>query len=104
MAFTLNAAIPATNVVTLVWTAPVANGVPFLYEMHQSTDLIAWSVIASNIPPATTNITLNVDKVQKFWKIRSVCSTNTAWVSDFSNVAQTIWPPQSDLLSIRLGQ
>ncbi len=97
------AAGPATNVVTLVWTAPTNSTVPFVYEVQQSSDLILWAVIAPSVPSGTTNMTLQVDKDLKCWRVRSVNATNSAWASDFSNVASTLWPAAGGNLSIQLG-
>lgn len=99
------AAGPATNVVTLTWTAPTNNTVPFVYEMQQTLSLTtpAWVTIAANIPSNVVFLTLNVDRDMKFFRMRSVNSTNSAWVSDFSNVASTAWPAPGGNLGIRLG-
>ncbi len=101
--FSARAAGPATNVVTLVWTAPTNSTVPFVYEVQQSSDLILWTVIAPSVPSGTTNMTLQVDKDLKCWRVRSVNATNSAWASDFSNVASTLWPAAGGNLSIQLG-
>ena len=100
-----NAAGPATNVVTLHWTGPTNSEVPFVYEVHQSLLVTngPWVVIAANIPSAQTNLTLNIDRDTKFWKVRCVNATNSAWFSDFSNTASTLWPGQGGNLGIRLG-
>lgn len=95
---------PATNVVTLAWRAPVQM-VPTVYEVQQTLSLVnpVWTVIAANIPATTTNLTLTIDRDLKFWRVRTLNATNSAWASDFSNVAHTLWPNPSDSLSIRLG-
>jgi len=99
------AAGPATNTVTLYWTAPTNSPVPFVYEVHQTLSLTApvWTVVAANIPSTTTNQVLNIDRDFKAWKVRCVNATNSAWVSDFSNVASTAWPSAGGNLGIRLG-
>jgi hypothetical protein len=100
------AAGPATNVVTLFWTAapPTSPAVPFFYEVHQSTNLAlnVWTVIA-NVPSNTLQFSLSVDKDMKSFKVRTVNSTNSIWVGDFSNVASTAWPGTGGNLAIRLG-
>ena len=104
-AYCAKAAGTTTNVVTLAWSPPVSSPVPYVYEMEQSLSLVnpVWTTIAANIPSSQTNLTLTVDKDTKFWRICAVNATNTAWKSDFSNVASTLWPSPSDKLSIRLG-
>jgi hypothetical protein len=105
LAYCARAAGAATNVVTLVWDAPTNSPVPFVYEVQQALSLTApvWTTVAANIPSTQTNLQLTIDRDLKFWRMRSVNATNTAWVSDFSNVASTLWPPWSDGLRIRLG-
>ncbi len=101
------AAGPATNQVTLVWTAPTNSPVPYVYEVQQSSDvavpIIVWTVIANNVPSNQTTLTLNIDRSSKYWRVRSLNATNAAWSSDFSNVASTLWPGQGGNLSVRLG-
>ena len=100
------AAGPATNQVTLVWNAPTNSPVPYVYEVNQTLSLSGtpvWTVVAANIPSTTTNQTLMIDRDFKAWKVRCVNATNTAWVSDFSNVATTLWPSSGGNLSVRLG-
>jgi len=99
------AAGPATNTVTLVWVAPTNSPVPFTYELHQSLSLVnpVWTVVAANIPATQTNLSLTIDRDLKYWKLRCINATNTAWTSDFSNVASTLWPTSGGNLSIRLG-
>ena len=99
------AAGPATNVVTLTWTAATNTTIPTVYEVHQTLSLTtpAWVVIAANIPSTTTNLTLSTDRDFKAFKVRSVNATNSAWTSDFSNVATTAWPSPGGNLGIRLG-
>lgn len=98
---------PATNQVTLTWTAPFTNYVPYVYEVQMTTSMNTnnqpWSTIAQNIPSNVTFLTITVDKEQKYFRVRSVNSTNASWTSDFSNVAQTLWPGQGGNLAIRLG-
>ena len=99
------AAGPATNLVTLTWTAPTNNSVPYVYEVQQATSITVpnWLTLAQNIPSNILFLTLSVDRDMKWFRIRSVNSTNSIWVSDFSNVASTAWPGQGGNLSIRLG-
>ncbi len=92
---------PATNVVTLDWTQQVST-VPYFTEVHQSTNLTTWVVI-TNLPSTTTQLTLSINKDPKYWMVRNVNSTNTAFFSDFSNQVGTAWPPSTGNLSIRLG-
>ncbi len=98
---------PATNQVTLAWTAPTNSPVPYVYEVQQSADvavpIIVWTVIAQNIPSTQTTLSLNIDRTTKYWRVRSVNQTNASWSSDFSNVASTLWPGQGGNLSVRLG-
>lgn len=104
--YVLHAAGPATNVVTLVWEAPTNSPVPFVYEMQQTLSLSGnpvWTTIAANIPSTQTNLTLTIDKDLKFFRVRCVNATNSAWASDFSNTASTLWPGQGGNLGIRLG-
>lgn len=100
------AAGPATNVITLTWTAapPTSPPVPFFYEIHQSTNLAlnVWTVIA-NVASTTLQYTASVDKDMKSFKVRTVNSTNSIWVGDFSNVVSTAWPGTGGNLAIRLG-
>ena len=99
------AAGPATNVITLTWTAPTNSAVPFVYEVQQATSITIpnWGTVANNIPATTLFLTLNVDKDMKWFRVRAVNQTNSIWTSDFSNVASTAWPGQGGNLSIRLG-
>ena len=100
------AAGPATNVVTLTWTAPTnSGGVPFVYEVQQTASITvpSWITVGNNIPSTTLFFTISVDRDMKWFRVRSVNQTNSIWVSDFSNVASTAWPGQGGNLSIRLG-
>ncbi len=100
------AAGPPTNIVTLSWSPPATSTVPYVYEVHQTTTLATnavWTVIAANIPSNITFLQLQIDKDVKYWKVRSVNSTNSVWVSDFSNTASTLWPGQGGSLAVRLG-
>ena len=99
------AAGPATNVITLTWTAPTNSSVPFVYEVQQATSITIpnWGTVANNIPATTLFLTLTVDKDMKWFRVRAVNQTNSIWTSDFSNVASTAWPGQGGSLSIRLG-
>ncbi len=100
----VKAAGPATNVVTLVWDAPVNSPVPYVYEIQQSSlNTNNWLTLVSNIPGTATNFTMTIDKDLKFFRIRAMNSTNATWFSDFSNVASTLWPSSGGNLGIRLG-
>ena len=99
-----HAAGPATNVVTLTWDPPTNSPVPYVYEIHQTPSLVlpSWTVLVT-FPSGATNFTMNIDRDFKAWKIRCVNATNSAWASDFSNVATTLWPSSGGNLGIRLG-
>src|SRR5678815_2314933 len=99
------AAGPATNLVTLTWTAPTNNAVPYVFEVQQANSITvpSWFTIGNNIPSNILFLTVSVDRDMKWFRVRSVNSTNSIWVSDFSNVASTAWPGQGGNLSIRLG-
>ena len=99
------AAGPATNVVTLYWTASVPNGVPYVYEIQQSLSITnqVWTTIAANVPSSVLSLSLNVDRDMKYFRMRTVNATNSQWVGDFSNVANTSWPPVGGNFGIRQG-
>jgi len=98
------AAGPATNVVTLTWTAPTNSPVPFVYEIQQSSlNTNNWLTLIASVAGNATNFTMVVDKDLKFFRIRAVNATNSAWFSDYSNTASTLWPGQGGNLGIRLG-
>ena len=98
------AAGPATNVVTLMWTAPTNSPVPYMYEIQQSSlNTNSWLTLIAALPGTATNFTMVADKELKFFRIRAINATNSAWASDFSNTASTLWPGQGGNLGIRLG-
>jgi hypothetical protein len=98
------AAGAVTNVVTLTWTGPTNSSVPYVYEIQQSSlNTNNWLTLIANVQSSSSNFTMVVDKELKFFRIRAVNATNSAWFSDFSNTASTLWPGQGGNLGIRLG-
>lgn len=94
-----------TNKVTLGWTPPLDLSIPMVYELEQTVSLAApnWVIIASNIPSSTTNyLVTNLNKAFYAWRIRSVNATNSAWKTDFSNTATTLWPGRGGQLTATL--
>jgi len=99
------AAGPATNIVTLYWTPPPPQQVPYVFELQQSNSITnaSWFTIANNIPSNVFAFSVSVDRDMKWFRMRLVNATNSIWTGDFGNTASTAWPGQGGTLSIRLG-
>ncbi len=96
---------PATNQVTLFWTALVNPQTPYVFEVQQSNlNTNSWVTIANNLPSSTLTLTLLVDKdPARYWRVRALNSTNSAWATDFSNLVSPAWPGLIGTLGIRPG-
>ncbi len=99
------AAGPATNNVTLFWTALVNPTAPYVFEVQQSNlNTNSWVTIANNLPSTTLALTLQVDKdPARYWRVRAVNATNSLWTTDFSNLVSPGWPGLIGTLGIRPG-
>lgn len=95
----------ATNSLRLEWTPPPYDGIPYYFEVLQTTNpyLTNWIVVRSNIPSETPYHPVVVDVAFKAWKVRCVNATNSVYKSDFSNVATTAWPGRGNNLKIVKG-
>ncbi len=99
------AAGPATNQVTLFWQALISPMTPYVFEVQQSNlNTNSWITIANNLPSTTLTLTLLVDKdPARFWRVRALNATNSAWATDFSNLVNPAWPGLIGTLGIRPG-
>ena len=100
-------ASPATNIVTVFWSAPVTSPVPYLFRVYSNTNALApkpWPVLTNLTSSGQISLTFLTAKApMTFFYVTSYNATNAAWESDPSNVVSTLWPVQGDFLQIRLG-